>query len=573
VVVPREVQVPAVLEAVAFSGDTTTAVAERLGDLGPIRSDIGGLDVRVASTALLGLSRGADQLLEYPYGCTEQLTSRLVPLIPLRTLAAELGITLPKNLAPVIDETLARILKNQQDDGSFGYWPDSPRGDDWLTAYVLWALDIAQKNGHPVPEGALQRATEHLRTVTKREDEELLGLATRAFVLDVLATIGSPDAGAMTRLYAKRSTLPFFARALLAHAYAVSRGNNEKAREELLRDVDAHLRITNQTAVAVENVGPEYAPILDSEARTTAMVLRALVAANPRTPLGPRLARGLLAAREGGRWRSTQEAAWALLALDDYRRAQEPPGAQFDARVFFGPDLAFEAKFDKKSPKEQRGFFAATKLAGDKGSGATVAFQLEGAGHLFYEAQLRYARKEMPTDTLDRGFYVRKLVRALKPAELTGALRSLPEKGVARAQGSDLVLVDLLVVTSTPREQVVIDDPLPAGLEPVDARLATTSRRLAEVERDEGRVPGDGEPEDERGYGPYTSSFYHREMHDDRVLTFVEHMAAGLYHYRYVARATTFGSYVVPPTRAECMYEPATFGRTPASTFSVVTGP
>jgi uncharacterized protein YfaS (alpha-2-macroglobulin family) len=53
------------------------------------------------------------------------------------------------------------------------------------------------------------------------------------------------------------------------------------------------------------------------------------------------------------------------------------------------------------------------------------------------------------------------------------------------------------------------------------------------------------------------------------VLTFVEHMAAGMYHYRYLARATTFGRFVVPPTRAECMYEPALFGRTAASTFEV----
>jgi uncharacterized protein YfaS (alpha-2-macroglobulin family) len=58
-------------------------------------------------------------------------------------------------------------------------------------------------------------------------------------------------------------------------------------------------------------------------------------------------------------------------------------------------------------------------------------------------------------------------------------------------------------------------------------------------------------------------------MHDDRVLTFVEHMPAGLFHYRYLARATTHGTFVVPATRAECMYEPETFGRTGATTFEV----
>jgi uncharacterized protein YfaS (alpha-2-macroglobulin family) len=58
-------------------------------------------------------------------------------------------------------------------------------------------------------------------------------------------------------------------------------------------------------------------------------------------------------------------------------------------------------------------------------------------------------------------------------------------------------------------------------------------------------------------------------MHDDRVLTFVEHMPEGMYHYRYLARATTLGTYVVPPTKVECMYEPEVFGRNASSRLEV----
>ena len=58
-------------------------------------------------------------------------------------------------------------------------------------------------------------------------------------------------------------------------------------------------------------------------------------------------------------------------------------------------------------------------------------------------------------------------------------------------------------------------------------------------------------------------------MRDDRVLTFVEHMPAGMYHYRYLARATTAGRFLVPPTKAECMYDPEVFGRTPGSALEV----
>jgi uncharacterized protein YfaS (alpha-2-macroglobulin family) len=152
-------------------------------------------------------------------------------------------------------------------------------------------------------------------------------------------------------------------------------------------------------------------------------------------------------------------------------------------------------------------------------------------------------------------------------------MRTIPQASSTSANASDLVLVDLLVVTPDPREQVVIDDPLPAGLEPVQADLATTAHDLSVTEPGDEGDQGDADAradDDARAAGQtFQQSWYHREFHDDRVLTFVDAMAAGMYHYRYLARATTAGRFVVPPTRAECMYEPETFGRTGAVTFEV----
>jgi len=118
----------------------------------------------------------------------------------------------------------------------------------------------------------------------------------------------------------------------------------------------------------------------------------------------------------------------------------------------------------------------------------------------------------------------------------------------------------------------VIDDPMPAGLEPVDSTLATSAASL--------QVPGEAGEDDDSSADPsdaiaagsgWATADYHREMHDDRVLTFVEHMPAGMYHYRYLTRATTLGTFVVPPTKAECMYEPEVYGRNGASHLEIVT--
>ncbi len=571
VAVTREIMVPASPEAVALYGETSSAVAEKLGDLRSIRADTGGLDVRLSSTALIGLDEGVEHLIQYPYGCTEQLTSRLVPLLPLRDLAKDYGIALPNDIDATIEKTVAKLVRNERPDGGFGWWPDSQGSDTWITAYALWGLNLAKTHGTHVPDEAIANATGYVRSYLSSLETRPGHAATSAFILDVLAEIGSPDTGFADRLYERRATMPIFARALLAHAMVKSKMSAASV-AELTKDLEGHLRVSPAAATVVENLGDDYAALMDSEARTTAMVLRALVAADPKHPLAARLAKGLLAARKGGTWRSTQETAWALLALDDYRRAQESQAPNFDGRVLIGENEVLSAPFHRRTTIAASASFVTTKLLDAGAAGSTLAFQVQGNGKLFYEARLRYAKTELPREALDRGFFVRKYMRSVAPAALREALGTLPQTSTARADVGDLILIDLIVVSPDPREQVVLDDPLPAGLEAVQSGLATTATSLGVTEPNGEGDDADREMSDDdaRANGrAYNESSYHREVHDDRVLTFVTHMAAGMFHYRYLARATTSGRFIVPPTRVECMYEPETFGRTGGGIFEV----
>ncbi|MFT3769852.1 MAG: hypothetical protein QM820_30845 [Minicystis sp.] len=117
---------------------------------------------------------------------------------------------------------------------------------------------------------------------------------------------------------------------------------------------------------------------------------------------------------------------------------------------------------------------------------------------------------------------------------------------------------------------MVIDEPLPAGFEAVDARLATTGAS-ADVDRAAARSGADDEgDEDEAAAGPNARpSNFVREIRDDRVLFFVDHMSAGMFHYRYLARATSVGTFVLPPTKVEEMYTPEVFGRTGADVIRI----
>lgn len=566
--ITRDVIAPQLLEAAALYGDTSEASAEKLGDLSAIRTDVGGLEVSLSSSALVGLDNGVDQLLEYPYGCTEQLVSRLVPLLPLRDLSRDYGITLPADVDKVVVKTIADILARQRGDGGFGLWADSPETNGWVSAYALWGLGEAKRRGIQVPASAIEQATRYVRGALERERQDDVTRATAAFIVDVLAQNGAPDPGRVSRLFEERKKLPVFAQALLAHAMVLGKSDRASI-DRIVSELEGSLRIDGPHARAVVNTGDRYAVIMDSQARTSALTLRALVAARPAHPMASRLAMGLIADRRGGTWRSTQETAWALLSLDDYRRAQEKVAPDFIARVFLGEAELYRAPFKGRSLAEASTTIPPAQLASVGGS--TLAFSVDGEGRLFYEARLRYARKEMPRQPLERGFFVKKTLRPVTPESLDEALKIVPERSIDAFLGGDLVMADIVVVTPSPREFVVIDDPLPAGFEAIDARLATSAGSLdvddAEERGDDDE--GDSDDDDVAQGRAYLPSWYLRELRDDRVLFFVDHMAAGMYRYRYLARATTHGAFIVPPTKAEEMYTPEVFGRTGSAVITV----
>lgn len=587
VLMKRNVELPVSHETVSVYGETNGAAAVALGNLSGIRPESGGLDVHLSSTALAGIGTAFEQNLEYPYGCTEQLVSRTLPLLLLSDLARAFHARLPAKTDDVIDDAVGEILSHQNASGGFGYWEADSTDVPWLSAYAVLALETAAEKRFFVPKTARDQAIAYMSEVVSRSrltpaepdaDSEAIAqsepipderardgsYADVAFAADVLATVGQAQPGTLNQLFDARRGMPLFSQALLLHALAKAR-MPRATMNILASEIENRLRIGANEAFADEE-SEEYAPWLDSSLRTTALVLRALLAVDPHHSLAPRLARGLLARRERGAFRSTQENTWALLALDEYRKHQENREPSFDAQVFLGGDLLGNASFHGSSTLEVPFSVPAARLVGNQGP---LTFSMTGSGKLFYTAELRYASATLPTRPEDSGFSVQRILRALKPKELLEAQKTVPVRGDSKAEVNDLVMMDVLFETAEPREQIVLDDPLPAGLEAIDFSLQTSSMHAQVSERpaaaNQARALGT------LAYGAFRSpSGLHRELRDDRVLTFLSHVEPGIYHFRYLARATTPGRYVVPPLRAECMYSPEVSGRTSATTFEVV---
>lgn len=535
----RPVRSPAQIETVALYGKTDSAEAHRLGDLRSVRSDGGGLAVTLSSSALVGLSGSFEQLWDYPYLCTEQLASRALPLLSLRDLAAVYGVERPKDANKRIAESVALLIQRQQGDGGFGMWPESPASHPWVSAYALWVLREADTRGVTVGKQLFVRGVRYLRDVAEQRERDQLSQAV--FAAFVLGRLGHSDPSTLHALFDRLDELTVEAQILLL--WAASEAGIRHIEQVLVPRIEALVTVRGNAAEISAPTPPEAALTLASRTRRLAFALQALLAARPQHFLAPALVRGLLDAREGGAWSSTQESAFALLALDAYRKAQEHHEPQFEALVFLNDKLLGRRRFVGRDTRAQEFSVAMKELVG----GGDLIFQQKGRGELFFEARLDYARNELPTTPLERGFSVEKTMMGVPPASRTAPRRLEDQREWSRGE---LVLVELLVVAPTQRRFVVVDDPLPAGLEAIDPNLTTSQSGLRDL------LGKDAEG--------YTEAWYRSEVRDDRVLFFVDDMPPGVYRYRYLARATTSGQFITPFTRVMEMYQPEVYGRTAA---------
>ena len=292
--------------------------------------------------------------------------------------------------------------------------------------------------------------------------------------------------------------------------------------------------------------------IMQSDRRTDGIVLDALIANTPGSDLIPKVVTGLLGNQVKGRWQNIQENAFILLALKSYFDTFEAVTPDFVARVWLGDRFAGEHTFEGRTTDRSNITIPTSELiaAGD----GNLVLAKDGSGRLYYRIGLRYAPADLSVDALDRGFVVDRKYEAVDdPADVTR-----DADGTWRVKAGARVRVTLTMVAESQRTFVALVDPLPAGMESLNPSLAVTQTVPSEEDG------GDGvSPVDARSIGWWWGTWYqHEQLRDDRTEAFTTLLSAGTYTYSYVARATTPGTFVVPPTRAEEMYAPETFGRT-----------
>ncbi|HEU4880592.1 MAG TPA: hypothetical protein VFT45_00065, partial [Longimicrobium sp.] len=189
-----------------------------------------------------------------------------------------------------------------------------------------------------------------------------------------------------------------------------------------------------------------------------------------------------------------------------------------------------------------------------------------GGTPVYYDLSVREIVSRPTLTPLDRGIAVERWYETLDTRR--------PITSVAEGQ---VVRVRLRITCPEERQMVILDDPLPAGLEAVDLSLRTISPFPAGAFEEGSEGDGDdlfGESLTSAwAFGSWDSgmwsAFDHREIRDDRVVYFARQLWRGTYAATYLARATTAGRFTMAPAHAEEMYNPGVHGRSGGGAFTI----
>jgi len=377
-------------------------------------------------------------------------------------------------------------------------------------------------------------------------------------VLYVLAEGGRAPRDSLDNLVEVREKLSHYARAYLALALDLTNPQQYSgAIDTLLSDIN-NAAILSATGAHWEEDRYDYWA-MNTDTRSTAIILDALARLDPENALNPNVVRWLMVARQDGIWETTQETAWALIGLTDWMQVTGELEADYDYSAILNDEELFSGTATPENVGESTKLqVEITDLLVDSSNLLTVA-RTDGNGRLYYSAHLKVYLPVEEIEPADRGIIVSRRYTLQSCLERQAEDESVVCNDAREASLGDVIRVDLTIIAPNDLYYVVVEDPLPAGAEAIDTGLATTSLLAMD-------------PTLSRQDSPYWWwwRWYSRsELRDEKVVLFADYLPKGTYEYSYTMRATLPGDYHVIPTLATEFYFPEVFGRSDGRLLSI----
>ena len=470
------------------------------------------IKLEVSRIPSVDISRRFDFLYNYQHHCTEQLTSKALPLLFVGQFKTIDKIEAEK-IKTNVQEAIRQIYGRQLPNGGFVYWPGNAVADEWISSYAGMFLTLAQEKGYAVHSNVLNKWKRFQRAAAQnwRMPQDASGWQQwqselqQAFRLYTLALAGAPEYGAMNRMK-EQAGLSIQAKWRLAATYVLT--GKMKPAEELVYNAET-------TVSPYSSMNQIYG----SSDRDEAMILETLILMN-RERDALQQAKVVSKNLSQEEWFSTQSTAFALMAMG--RLAEKLSGTL---------DFVWTWN-DKQQPAVKSAKAVFEKEIATTPKSGMIAVKNQGKGALSVDL---ITRTQLLNDTLPA--ISDNLRMDIRYANLNGTPISVNDI----IQGTDFMAITSIsnISGTSDYTNLALTHIIPSGWE-------IYNERMVAPETESGAADGSGKS---------VSKYNYLDIRDDRVLTYFNLRRGETKVFTVRLQATYAGNFILPAVQCEAMYD------------------
>jgi uncharacterized protein YfaS (alpha-2-macroglobulin family) len=494
--------------------------------------------VSLAPSMAGSLLGALDFLTSFPYGCTEQTLSSFLPNVLVTRTLAQLKLV-PTERMSMLDRQVAtglrRLADYQHDDGGWGWW----KTDDnhpFMTAYALFGLAEARRagyqvEGHRIQNGALALASMYSEYPNATPDLK----AYMAYALNLAAPEGEGLGNyrhddAANELWDARARMSSHGRALLLLTLD---GRKDSRGQQLADELTAEAQNRGDLTWWASDRDPLLFDTVDTSVEATALALQALARRDPANPLLDRAVRWLMLNRRGGYWWNTKQTAFALYGLLEVLQARNERPQPFSVDVYVNGVAAGSHAFTAASLTAPDPIVISVPAREGVNS---VRLVKQGGGSLYWSALATYYDVQgAQARSGSRQLAITRQYARVVPVRRNNRIVYQEQPIQGDLESGDVLSVRITVAGSTDWRYLIVEDPLPAGVEAVQDTTA---------------YPMEREDRWRWWWGSQT------EYRDNRTVFFQERFDDGRVEYVYLVKVISAGAFRAAPAQVAPMYVP-----------------
>lgn len=510
-----------------------------------------------------------DKLIDYPYGCTEQTMSRLVPSIVAMKLHQDLGLVssneMKARFAKVYQQSMSKLKDYQHQDGGWGWW-QTDESNAYLTGLVMEGLKRLQEAGYAVDTHITDAGKTWLsKSVVslhkqlsdpKHKFDTYGDLSVRTDLAKMIYTLSLYNQPTPTTvkswLLAQEKSSP---ETLTYLCLALQKSGQQAAAQECYRKLSALSNAgdgllnwdhTPALSVALGLRGDAEYTYRFTGVETTALALQAVLAMEPQnTQRIESIKNWLLLQRDRDGWQNTKTTAQVFLSLlsEELSARQKNPAA-FSLSIKLSDKLLGQWSFNQSNIYQPEKTLTVTVSEQKQ----VLEVNKSGSGRLYYNGLLTYTRHLKPSDSVDskslpNGVQIKRSFYRLKTKAITsdGKIHFYSEPiNDATVKAGETVLMKVSINTPVALPYVILEAALPSGAEPV---IDYPKAQLTE---------SDEEPTMLGDWGSWW--WTHQDVLDDRLVYFVTQLKSGKSEFNTMVRLEMPGTFQMNPVSLEGMY-------------------